>query len=335
MAETRALAGTNQPSEAAPLWRQLSAIAPELGSDWRPITSAGPQYDPPPEPAVLGAAEIVEGDEFAVIQLGDPSLSGFDFFLDGIEMTRVSGYVGLVPIVHGYVAAVIRQRDDRAFRTWAVREEEVIAFPFSSLDPQRLIDLGLPKNHLVDSAPDADDAHPIRLAELGRVAVKKRRASLEAALAKRWASSDPEGGWLLVDGGLAVEPTLLHCGRAAGLVKSHRTQYLDPAAMARVLRMGSGNRTVVFKPVRPKIGAVYSWYLRLRPPAGHDIYWSLARLEGGAAPEIVEMADEISRWLMAEVTPLSMPDPRWHVLLYPIRDCEQFLRARMPTLAVG
>jgi len=53
------------------------------------------------------------------------------------------------------------------------------------------------------------------------------------------------------------------------------------------------------------------------------------------AQELLAVADELSRWLLAETAPLALPDPRWHVLLYPIRDCEQFLRARMPTLEIS
>jgi len=31
--------------------------------------------------------------------------------------------------------------------------------------------------------------------------------------------------------------------------------------------------------------------------------------------------------VLGEVAPLALPDPRWDKLVYPIRDCEQFLRA--------
>ena len=43
-------------------------------------------------------------------------------------------------------------------------------------------------------------------------------------------------------------------------------------------------------------------------------------------------ADVVSGWLLAETTPISLPDLRWDRLIYPIRDCEQFLRARAPQL---
>lgn len=334
--ETRALERDDQQGSDAPLWRRLRELGPQLGADWHPIRTVGPQADVPLEPTAFGEVEIVEGDRTLQIRrVGAARESRFEYFLDGIEYTHISGYVGLVPIVHGYVAAVIRQRSDRTFGTWDVIEEEVLAFPHGLLEPDRLLELGFPRRALIDSEADAASPHPIKLAEDGRAAVKLHRSRIERRLARRWADEQPGQGWLLVDGRLAIEPGLLRSGRAVGLVKSHRTQFLSVEAMREVLEMGSGFRSSVFRPVRPEVGEVYSWYLRLRPPSGHDIYWALARIEGRAEAETVELADEVSRWLLAETTPLALPDPRWHVLLYPIRDCEGYLRARMPTLEVS
>ena len=332
--EIRVVERRDQPSRHVPVWRRLRELGPELGADFHPVLAGGPQLDPSPEPTAMGEAEIIEDDgRFRLHDIGSAKESRFEFFLDGIEYTRIAGYVGTVPLVHGYVAAVIRQRSEREFTTWALIEEEVLAFPHELLPPDRFLDLGFPKGALLNSK--AEDSHPIRLAEDGRTAVKIRRAIIERQLAKRWADSGSHQGWLLVDGRLAIEPGLLKSGRAIGLVKSHRTQYLEPSAMTDVLGMAGGSRSSVFKPVRPEVGEVYSWYLRLRSPGGRDIYWGLARIEGRAEQETLELADEVSRWLLNEIAPLSMPDPRWHVLLYPIRDCEQYLRARMPTLDVG
>jgi len=318
------------------IWRRLLDAGDGLGSGWQPIRGGGPQSEPPLEPTAFGEAEIVEGDgSFTTRPVGSPLESRFEFFLDGIEHTRICGYLGVVPIVHGYVAAAIRQRSQREFTTWAVVEEEILAFPHALLPPERFIELGLPQAALIDSGAGAADLHPIRLAEMGRSAVKLHRSVIERRLARRWATESPGTGWLLVDGPLAIDPGLLRSGRAAGLVKSHRTQFLPPAAMEAVLRMGAGYRSAIFEPLRPEVGEVYSWYLRLRPAGGHDIYWALARIEGRAGPGTIAVADELSRWLLAETAPLALPDPRWHVLLYPIRDCEQFLRARMPTLEIS
>jgi hypothetical protein len=334
--ESRGLERTDQPSGGTAIWRRLLDLGDGLGSGWRPIRGGGPQFEPPPEPPAFGEAEIVEGDgSFATHPVGSPLDSRFEFFLDGIEHTRIGGYLGVVPIVHGYVAAVIRRRSEREFTTWAVVEQECLAFPYALLPPDRFLELGLPEGALIDSQAEATDLHPIRLAELGRSAVKLQRSIIERRLARRWAAESPGSGWLLVDGRLAIDPGLLKSGRAVGLVKSHRTQFLSPTAMEATLGMSAGHRSSVFKPLRPEVGEVYSWYLRLRHPGGHDIYWALARIEGRADPETIDVADDVSRWLLAETAPLALPDPRWHVLLYPIRDCEQYLRARMPTLEIS
>jgi hypothetical protein len=50
-------------------------------------------------------------------------------------------------------------------------------------------------------------------------------------------------------------------------------------------------------------------------------------VEAPADEEILRMAGEISGWLLAERTPLSLPDARWDRLIYPVRDCEQYLRS--------
>ena len=40
-------------------------------------------------------------------------------------------------------------------------------------------------------------------------------------------------------------------------------------------------------------------------------------------------ADEVSRWILAEVSPVALPDGRWDKMVYGVRDCEEFLRAVM------
>jgi hypothetical protein len=43
--------------------------------------------------------------------------------------------------------------------------------------------------------------------------------------------------------------------------------------------------------------------------------------------EITERAHTVSRWVLAEVAPLALPDPRWDTLVYGVHDCEEYLRA--------
>ena len=73
--------------------------------------------------------------------------------------------------------------------------------------------------------------------------------------------------------------------------------------------------------------------LRVRDPRGRDPMWGLLRVETALpdkaeAPQaITARANLISRWILAESTPLAMPDGRWDKMVYGIRDCEEFLRA--------
>jgi hypothetical protein len=60
--------------------------------------------------------------------------------------------------------------------------------------------------------------------------------------------------------------------------------------------------------------------------------WSLVRVEIALPrrPDVATLgsrADEVSRWILAESTPLALPDARWDTMVYGIRDCEEFLRA--------
>jgi hypothetical protein len=70
-----------------------------------------------------------------------------------------------------------------------------------------------------------------------------------------------------------------------------------------------------------------SWYLRTRDPRGRDVLWGLVRIESAMCSDVTARADQVSRWLLAEASPLALPDPRWDRMTYGIRDCESFLRA--------
>jgi hypothetical protein len=90
-------------------------------------------------------------------------------------------------------------------------------------------------------------------------------------------------------------------------------------------------RSSVFLVTSPKRTSVASWYLRIRDPRGRDPMWGLVRVEvaapEGPTAEITRRADEASRWILAEATPVALPDSRWDKMVYGVRDCEEFLRA--------
>lgn len=314
-----------------PLWRSLQEAGGRLGPEFTFVSgTAAAQTGPTVEEASTGEAELVEA-AFAIRAVDGPSRSAFTHFLDGVERSCVVGYVGLVPILYGHVAAVVRERRDTAFMTFAAQERPGLFFPFEHVPRERVAQLGLPEEALVDTQAPGSERHPVRLADLGRAAVKRERERLEVAVANVWAQRC-RSGWLVVDGPAGIAPDVLATGRAVGVIKSHRTHFLSEKAMSEVLLMPARHRSTVFRPVRPKVGEVYSWYLRLRPRENRDLHFGLVRIEASASAETVRRADEISRWLLNETGPLALPDPRWDTLLYPIRDCEQYLRSRMPTL---
>jgi hypothetical protein len=160
--------------------------------------------------------------------------------------------------------------------------------------------------------------------------VQAHRESLEHRLAERWCSLERDP--LFIDGGISGSEAVAVSGCTVGVVKSHRTLYAEGAALDVVLGLAHRERSSVFRITSPKRMPVASWYLRLRDPSGHDPMWGLVRVElAHPAPHtldrIGERADEVSRWILAEVSPLALPDGRWDKMVYGVRDCEEFLRA--------
>ena len=247
--------------------------------------------------------ELVEGTAFAAYPLSGPPIVGFAAFLNGIQQSRVWRHEGLVPIVLGTAAAVIRVRQDRRLVTHALgpRIERAVFAPRALLSPERWEELA--EQGAIDTGPA--DAHPMALAERAVRAVERRREALERELASAWIETVP----LWIDGALSVASPY-----AVGIVRTHRTLYGSPDLI------GVGLRSSVFR-----VGDHLSWYVRLRDPRDRDPLWGLLRIEMVEAD--AERVDLVSRWVMAEAAPLALPDPRWDTLVYGVRDCEEYLRA--------
>jgi hypothetical protein len=108
--------------------------------------------------------------------------------------------------------------------------------------------------------------------------------------------------------------------------------YAEGESLSTVLALAAGERSSVFRVASAKRTPVASWYLRLRDRAGFDPMWGLVRVEiamptTADAHRLGERADEVSRRILAEVSPLALPDARWDKMVYGVRDCEEFLRA--------
>jgi hypothetical protein len=289
----------------------------------------------------LRSAEIVEGSTLRAMKVPDvtrTTVSGFGAFLDGAQRVRVIARDAGVPLVLGTTSAAIRVRVNRRLITWGQhppRLEQKLYLPLRYLpvlaeslraSPQQkyggfeVVDTAIP-----DESGKYPSEHPAVLLERAIRAVDRQRDSLEDMLAEAWCADGDVP--LFIDGGIGRSERVASCANAIGVIKSHFTLYVEGDALRTVVGLGPGERSSVFKVSPRSRNAVMSWYLRLRDPASRDVLWGLVRIEVAQCDNPTERADEISRWVLAETSPLALPDSRWDKMSYGIRDCEEFLRA--------
>jgi hypothetical protein len=289
----------------------------------------------------LVSAEIVEGKALRAIKVPGvtrTTASAFGAFLDGAQKVRMIGRHFGVPLVLGTTSAGIRVRVDRRLVTWGQkppRVERKLYLPLRYLpSPTGALGAGAQRKYgqfqVVDtSIPDASGAypseHPTVLLERAIRAVDRQRDALEDELAEAWCAT--AGPPLFIDGGISRSGAVASSANAIGVIKSHFTLYVEGEALRTVVGLAKGERSSVFQVAPRSRSEVMSWYLRLREPEGHDALWGLVRIEMSMCDDPTERADEISRWVLAESSPLALPDGRWDKMSYGIRDVEEFLRA--------
>jgi hypothetical protein len=286
----------------------------------------------------LASAPVIEGHALRAHRVLGDLQPAFVGFLDGTQASRVVRYDAGMPIVHGTVAAAVRVRRNRRLTTWArgPRVERRLYAPCAYLPPAVCAALEASGAEVVDTTqPDARGerpaAHPFALLERAVHFVQADRERVERALAEDWCRT--EGEALCVDGGIQASEVVAGAPCAVGVVKSHRTLYVEGDALRTVLALRRGERSSVFRIAAHRRSPVASWYLRLRDPAGRDPMWGLVRLEArlpdaGTPPAaLAERTDAVSRWVLAEAAPLALPDGRYDKMVYGIYDCERFLDA--------
>ena len=286
------------------------------------------------DPPRLRAVELVEGDKFSAIPVGVAAAanraSGFGGFLDGAQKVQVLAYPKGVPVVLGTVSAGIRCRVERRLLTWKEREPAVerrLYLPLAFLGGARLA--SSERFEVVDTSGDPSaaglDAHPLGLVDRAMQIVQENREALENRFAEDWCNC--EGSPLFIDGGISGSAPVASSELAIGVIKSHRTLYVLNSSLPALFALKKGERSTAFRVAPRSRQSVLSWYLRVRSAIGHDPLWGLVRIEIADTPDAVSRADEISRWVLAESSPLSLPDGRWDKMAYGIRDAEEFLRA--------
>jgi len=314
------------------LQRRLAALLPDEAWLDTPPTLELSSLRPDDAPRLISAT-LLEGATLAPHAVTGEVSPHFSAFLDGTQRSRVIAHAGEVPVVHGTIAAVARQRIDRRMRTWGRPiVASAIYAPLAMLPAPWRDALARSGAQVVDTlashAPESP--HPFALQDAAIHAVQDARESAERSLAERWC--DSEDGQLFVDGAITGSERVATSPRATGVVKSHHTLYAEGDALRVVLRLRRGERSSVFRITSPRRTPVASWYLRVRDFRGHDPLWGLLRVEvaepgKATSSRIGERANDVSRWVLAEALPLAVPDGRWDKMVYGIRDCEEFLRA--------
>jgi len=320
------------------LQRQLASLMPDgmspgMAGEGPPLETLTQTTD---LPRLMGAASI-EGRLLRARAVPRGPCFEFSAFLDGTQQSHVLQYAESLPIIRGVVAAVVRVRRNRRLATWRHEVHARVYAPralFSRDVNEAISKLAVP---IVDTTAGADvntqaGEHPFVVRDAAIHKVQEDRERAEHVLAERWCNLMHEP--LFIDGGISANERVATEGCVVGVVKSHRTLYAEGEGVQTVLRLKERERTTVFRVTSPKRTTVASWYLRLRDPAGRDPMWGLIRVEiaepqMATEVEIRDRADEVSRSILAEVVPLSLPDGRWDKMVYGIRDCEEFLRAVM------
>ncbi len=284
-------------------------------------------------------------DVFPVEPTNEPNR--FAYFIDGIQHSQLLYYqespqYGVLPVVYGYVSAMVLRRDEGHLHPEVFKAHEALYLPLKAVDATVFKRRQIAVHDTLEERELAKTPFSTMLVRAGAT-VARVRDKLERKLALDWIRSQMPAGtdWLVVDGSIADLMRDLNerkMVRVVGVSKSHRTSYLNVNEMLKVFNMPAGYRSSIFRLKRGHITEeVHSWYLRLRWQEGASPTYGLVRVEIpviSEPSEAQEIADRVSSWLLQETRPLSLPDPRYDRLIYPFRMCEQHLRSRAPSEAV-
>ena len=271
-------------------------------------------------------AEMVEDKPFSAISIAATGTSEFTHFLDGAQRSWLVGFAGMAPIYLAHTSAGLLERLERnvlppAPQFYSGEMELVVPEAANIAAPPNmaLVPVGI-------GLTDTEVTMRQRMAN----AISARREGRETEVARAFRE-----GWLLIDGGIGKVLEQTPTGvQMVGVVKSHQRQYFASQARIRViLDLKPGERTPVFLRERNQLQGkeAYSFYLRLFDSDGKSPLYGLIRIELPPDSSMMEQADEICAWLLAERDPLSLPDARFDRMLYPIRLVEKHLKARQPS----
>lgn len=284
----------------------------------RPLRLAWEEEVAAQAPVKRSDSRVVEDSRLSVKRVVPSESSGFTHFVDGIQRSQPVWHIQGVGAVYGYAAAVVRHRPERRLVTAWWRDHEALYGPQWLRDAAGFEDAAWT---LTGDEPDWRGS--------AKTALDGQREKLERQAAEWWLEDGH--GWLMLDGGIDLSERVAAAPQVAGVIKSHQTQYFPFEEQSLIWGLRRGERTSVFEPLGDRRIPVFSWYVRLRDPGDKEVTFGLVRVEMACSLTTLALADQVTGWLLAETAPLSLPDPRWDRMLYPIRDCEQYLKSKAPS----
>lgn len=300
------------------------------------------QIQQPSTEQTLASLQVIEGDSMQAVRIAStPRPNGLRHFLDGIQRQRILYYEGVVPVFYAYLSAVVRSRMNGRMCCLQIedvhplRQRDALYAPLRYVDAEGLRQHGIPLRDTQVGTPLPP--HPT-LVQVSANRISNDRELLERELAQSWLQYLQNTGsehWLVVDGGIGEIASATSEARVIGLAKTsvEVERLLTPEQMKVVYGLAKGERTSVFCISRLGQPPIYSWFVRMHDPQKGSLLFGLLRVEMPAVPDLLPQVDALSAWLLQDRVPLSVPDPRYDRLLYPMRDCEQYLRAIAPSPA--
>ena len=281
-----------------------------------------PAYGTSPDQEPLGAAETgadaaveIAPDRWHPVPAPVVPPPEVVHFVDGVRRVDAhmwidSGDGAVAGVAASYAAGVVSCRAGEA-RADRIDVRRGLFTPATGVPDLRLAQV----TYEVQKADSDDD---LRLSN----ALQNAMADAEAEVALR-ARTGPDD-LLVLDGPLGRRGQLAW---VLGMVKTHRSRYLEPPLHALVAELAPGERTPVFR-----LGADWtrcSWYLRL--PCRPGAPWAgVVRVE---CPDldldgVLELA-ALSQTVLPRYASVEHKDPRAPQNLYPIGGLERLLRRRL------
>lgn len=286
-------------------------------------SGAPPAAEGRPDDFRLSRSRLIEDSELRAREVGPPLVCDEPIaFVDGTQRYEVIGYVATMPLVAASISAAVRLREGGHFRTVERADRRLVLGRPEALEAFGALPPGLEAKPLEVDEP----LHPLKALEHAQRAIDSARTALERTLGARFRQR--HDGWLVVDGVLSDSEVWANDPRAIGVSKSHATLPFEGEDLLRYLTLEPGHRSSVFEPTTWRFLPAHSWGLRLWDYRDKDLLHGLVRVEMAAGHCPTDVADLVSRWLLAERVPLARPDPRWDRLLYGVAAVERHLRAR-------